>query len=113
MVPYDSRETKNFLGDGRNSGVSVTIWWAPKTSKSAASGIVDHLKGPPKLRNNVLVGQGSHIWVSPGVHCDIILVGEGKVELIPVLDDIDADVKMGRSDVVLCKECIQLIRRLK
>jgi hypothetical protein len=113
LVPNDSRETKNFFGDSRNTGVSVTIRWAPKTSKSASSGIVDHLKGPPKLRNNVGVGQCGHIWVSPGVYCDIILVGEGNVEFLPILDDIDADVKMGRSNLVLLKECGQLIGRLK
>jgi hypothetical protein len=44
---------------------------------------------------------------------DIILVLEGDVEFLPVLDDIDTDVEVGCSDLVLLKECIQLIGRLK
>ena len=45
---------------------------------------------------------------------DVILVNlKGGVELLPVLHDIDPNVEMGRSDLVLLKECIQLIGRLK
>jgi hypothetical protein len=44
---------------------------------------------------------------------DIILVLEGDVEFLPVLDDIDTDVEVGCSDLVLLKECIQLIGRRK
>lgn len=47
------------------------------------------------------------------MHCDIILVVEGYVEFIPVLYDIDTDVKMGCSNLVLLKERRQLIGRLK
>jgi hypothetical protein len=43
------------------------------------------------------------------VYRDIILVLEGDVEFLPVLDDIDTDVEVGCSDLVLLKECIQLI----
>lgn len=52
--------------------------------------------------------------MGPGVYRDIILISlEGDVEFLPVLDDIDADVEVGRSDLVLAKECIQPIGRLK
>lgn len=44
---------------------------------------------------------------------NIILVVEGNVEFIPVLDDIDTDIKVGCSNLILLKECIQLIGRLK
>ena len=65
------------------------------------------------MSDNVVVGQCSHIWVGPGVDRDIILVLEGDVEFLPILDDIDTDVEVGCSDLILEKECIQLIGRLE
>jgi len=114
LVPYDGRETKYLFSDGRNPGVSVTIWWAPKTSQSAPSGIIYQLKTPPQLRNNILVGQCSHIRMSVGMYRDVILVDhEGSVERFPELDDIDANVEVGCFDLVLLKEFIQTRGRRK
>jgi hypothetical protein len=38
------------------------------------------------------------------VHGNIILVLEGSVELVPVIDNINSDVKVSRPDLVLFKE---------
>jgi hypothetical protein len=43
------------------------------------------------------------------MHCNIILVLESNIELIPVLDDIDSNVKVSRPDLVLLKECVKAI----
>lgn len=46
----------------------------------------------------------------PSVHRNIILVRlESNVELSPVIDDIASDVKVGRLDLVLSKECVKII----
>jgi hypothetical protein len=43
------------------------------------------------------------------MHGNIILVLESKIELLPVIDDIDSDVEVGRPDLVLLKECVKVI----
>jgi hypothetical protein len=43
------------------------------------------------------------------MHGDITLVLESNVELLPVVDDIGSDVKVGCPDLVLLKECVKVI----
>lgn len=43
------------------------------------------------------------------MHGNIILVLESNVELLPVVDDIDSDVKVSRPDLVLLKKCVKVI----
>jgi hypothetical protein len=38
------------------------------------------------------------------MHGNVILVLESKIELLPVSEDIDSDVKVSRPDLVLLKE---------
>lgn len=52
--------------------------------------------------------------MGPRVYRDIILVDlESDIECLPVLYNIDADVEVGRWDLILVKECIQPRGRLK
>lgn len=78
-IPTDSRQTEYLLGDGGHAKVRITVRRAPITGKSALSGVVDHLKGPTQLGNDVGIGQGGHVRMGPRMHRDIILVGlEGR-----------------------------------
>jgi hypothetical protein len=43
------------------------------------------------------------------MHGNIILVLESNVELLPIIDDIASDVKVSRLDLVLLKECVEVI----
>jgi hypothetical protein len=43
------------------------------------------------------------------MHGNIILVLESNIELLPVTEDIDSDVKVSRPDLVLLKECVKVI----
>ena len=113
MVPYNSRETKYLFSDGSDPHIGITIWWAPKTSQSAACRIIYHLKSPPKLSDHVSIGQCSHMWMGPGVYGDVIRILKGEIEFLPIIDDIDSDKEVRRSDLVLLQECIQAIGRLK
>jgi hypothetical protein len=48
--------------------------------------------------------------VCPSVHGNIILVRlEGKVELLPIMDDIDSDEKVSRLELVLSKERVEVV----
>ena len=66
---------------------------------------MDDLHRPGQLRDDILVGQGSHVGVRPCVHGNIILnVVDGAEELSPVVEDIDTNKEVGGVDVVLFEE---------
>jgi hypothetical protein len=88
-IPNDGRQTEYLVGDGIHAHINVTEWRAPKLGKSASCRVIDYLQRPTKLSNDVGVGQRGHIRMSPGMHCDIILIGlEGGVEFVPIPDNI-------------------------
>jgi hypothetical protein len=110
VVPNDRRETKYFSGDGVYTRIGITIWGTPVPGKSTPGGVVDYLKRPTKLSNHVGIWEASHIRVCPSVHGNIILVGlEGKVELLPVIDDIGSDEKVSRFLLVLSQERVEVV----
>jgi hypothetical protein len=43
------------------------------------------------------------------MHSNVILVLESNIELLPVIDYIASDVKVSRPDLVLLKECVEVI----
>jgi hypothetical protein len=113
MVPNDSPQTEYLLGDGGHAKVRVAVRRAPITGKPTPSGVVDHLKRPTQLGNDVGVGQCGHVRMGPCVHRNIILIGlEGRIELVPIVEDVRPDKEVGRPDLILSKECIEAIRWL-
>ena len=113
MVPNDSPQTEHLLGDGGHTKVRVTVRRAPIAGKSTPSRVVDHLKRPTQLGNDIGIGQRGHMRMGPCMHCDVILVGlEGRVELVPIVENIRPDKEVGRLDLILSKERIEAIRWL-
>ena len=104
------RQTKYLLGNGSHTHINIAIRWAPKPGKPASRGVIDHLQGPTKLSDDIGIGQRGHTEVIPGMHDDVILIDlEGGVEYLPVPDDIEADEKMGRLDLILLQEGKEVI----
>jgi hypothetical protein len=88
-IPNDGRQAEYRVGDGVHAYINVTKWRAPKPGKPASGRVIDYLQRPTKLSNDVGVGQRGHKRMSPGMHCDIILIGlEGGVEFVPVPDNV-------------------------
>ena len=110
VIPKDGRQTKYLLGDGIYTHVCVAIRGAPETAKLTPGGVVNQLKRPTKLGNNVCIGQCCHIRMGPSMHGEIILVClEGHEELVRIRDDIHSDVKMSCPDAILVKKFVQVI----
>lgn len=110
MIPNDGRQTKYRRGDGGYTHVRVTVRGTPITAKPTPGRVVNQLKRPTKLGNDVRIGQCRHIRVGPSVHGNIILVClEGHIEFIRIRDDVDSDVKVSCPDVILVKEFVEAI----
>jgi hypothetical protein len=102
VIPDDTVQAKYFLGDSVHSEVRIAVWGTPITGKPTPGGVVDYLKRPAQLGNDVIVGQTGHIRMGPSMHGDIVPVGlEGGVELIPILDDIHPNEEVSRLELIL------------
>ena len=110
MVPKNGRQTKYLLSDGANARIYITIRGTPITGKPSLGRVVDHLKCPTELSNNVGILQCGHIWMCPSMDGNIILVClESNIELLPIIDDMPSDEKVSRPDSVLLKKCVEVI----
>lgn len=113
LIPHDRLHAKDRLSDGDDAVIGVTVWGTPILWKTTTGGVVDELHGPPKLAEHVFVAQGGHVRMGPCVDGDVVpVVRVRHGELVRVLQNIDTDEKMGRSDVVLLQERVQLVRAL-
>jgi hypothetical protein len=110
LIPKDGCQTKYLLGDGSYTHVRVTVRGAPITGKPTPGGVVNHLKRPTKLSNDVGIGQCRHIRMGPSMYGNIALVClEGSIELPPIPNDIHSNVKVSCLDLILPKECVEVI----
>ena len=72
IIPNDSRQAKDFLGNGADTIVGIAVRGAPESWYTAARRIVDNLHAPTKLRENLFIGKGRHVGVAPCVHGNMI-----------------------------------------
>ena len=110
LVPDNGGKSEHLFRNSGDASVGVAIWGAPIPCEAAARRVVDDLHRPAKLGNNVLVRERGHIWVGIRVHGDVILIGlECEQELLPVLEDVLPDEKMGCMQIVLFQKGVQPI----
>lgn len=66
------------------------------------------------LSDDVQVIEGGHIGVGPCMHRNVISMVPGRQKLFPILENIRADHKMRRSDVIFRQKpdkCIRILQR--
>ena len=56
MIPNDGRQAEYFLGDGCHSKIRITVRRAPVAGKPTPRRVVDQLKRPTQLGNDVIIG---------------------------------------------------------
>lgn len=74
LVPDDSGHSKDLLSNGDNTVVCITIRGAPECRNATTGGVVDDLHGPTKLTDDLEVGEGSHVGMSPGMDGNVICI---------------------------------------
>jgi len=55
MIPNDGRQAEYFLGDGCHSKIRITVRRAPVAGKPTPRRVVDQLKRPTQLGNDVII----------------------------------------------------------
>ena len=81
---------------------------------SKSSGGTHGRVGVIEVEEELLVGEGGHVLVGPGVVGNVVLkLIECTHEFLWVVEDVDADEEMRGMDVVLLQEVVQRVRRLK
>lgn len=55
MIPNDGRQAEYFLGDGCHSKIRITVRRAPVAGKPTPRRVVDQLKRPTQLGNDIII----------------------------------------------------------
>lgn len=110
MIPDDGREPEHLLCNSTDAHIGVTVRWPPVLRDTPARRVVDKLYRPSDLSDHLEVRLGGHVWVSPSVNGDIILVRlECSFELVGIQENVGANEEVRHMFRVTSEELIQLI----
>lgn len=107
MIPDDGREPEHLLCNSPDAHITVAVRRPPVFRDAPARRVVDELYRPSDLGEYLDVRLGGHVWVSPSVNGDIILVRlEGGFELLGIQENVGANEEVRHMFRVASKELI-------
>ena len=109
IVPDDRAETQEG-GNRTHTVVHVTKRRAPAARRHTRH-VLDNAHGVVQLREHLRVGQRRHVVVRPGVHANVVAVGQAALRLQRPVDHVRANVEQRGLEIVLLHVVVEGIVR--
>lgn len=75
MIPDYGRQSEHFKRDCAYARVRVAVRRAPVAREAPAGRVVDELRRPAELAENLKVAERRHVRVRPSMHGDVVCTG--------------------------------------
>lgn len=106
LIPKDGRQVQ-LLGDCAYAVVNVTKGRTPAEGGDAED-VGDGLAGIVELAKDLLVGEGGHVGVRPGMHANFMAISETTLGFFRPVSNVAANVEQGNLLIILFQKIVQL-----